>query len=402
MEHHKTIQDHSERAHALLSASGASIWTKCLPSARLQEFFPDETTEFAEEGTLAHELAEIFLKADLDLIDGSEAMERHTMLQDNPLYNEDMDEHVMLHVNYVKQQYAEAKRITPDAEILIEEKVDLTHLIEDSFGTCDDIIIRDGVLEVIDLKYGLGVRVEAENNKQLMLYGSGALEAFSILYRIDTVRLTIVQPRLDSISSWEISASDLRKWGEEVLKPIAELAFEGSGELVTGEHCQFCKAAPRCRARAEEAKALAAFNLQDPRLLNDDELLKIFELSGSVGTWAKKVDNYMFAEAMAGRKWEGYKLVEGQNRRSWGDQEKAIQTLQLLEHPLDKILAPRKIKGIGDIETLVGKKEFTTILGSAVVERRTSPSLVPESDKRKEMKSAEDRAKDAFADEDLT
>jgi hypothetical protein len=381
MEHHKEDINHSDRAHALLSASGASKWTKCTPSARLEEFFPEESSEFAEEGTLAHEVAEIYLKADLDIFDGAEAMDRIALLSDSEFYSDGLCEFVTSHVDYIVAQYTEARRITPDAVILIEEKVDLTHLIPDSFGTCDTIIIADGVLEVIDLKYGLGIPVKAENNKQLMLYASGALEAFDLCYDIKTVRLTISQPRLDSISSWELTTDELRTWGDQELKPLAAIAFEGTGEQVTGDHCQFCKAAPRCRARADEAKALLSKQFADPRLLQDFEVLELFAVSDNIGAWVKKLNAYVFNEAMSGKEWPGYKLVDGQNRRAWTDPAAVIAELEL-SYPAEKIVNPGKVKGIGEIEKLVGKNMFPTLLGEFVASTRTAPKLVPEDDKR--------------------
>lgn len=399
MEKHEKTIDHSQRAHAKLSASGASKWTKCTPSAHLEEYFGNDGTEFAAEGTLAHEFAEINLKLELKLISFDEYFELTNALTENEFHSTDMEEYVQKHVDYVIQQFTEAKRLTPGAVLLIEEKVDLTHLIEDSFGTCDDIIIADGVLEVIDLKYGLGVPVKAENNKQLMLYGSGALEAFDLMYDIHTVRLTIVQPRLDSIDSWEISADDLRKWGEEELKPLALIAFKGEGELVTGDHCQFCKATPRCRARAEEAKKLTKHRFDDPRLLSDNELLEIFKISDHVGKWVKKVDGYVFQEAMSGKKWPGYKLVDGQNRRAWSDPEEALRIAEEQKYDIAKITTPAKIKGITELEKLATKALFPTLFGSVVMYKKTSPSLVPEDDKRPELVDREQQAIDAFDDD---
>lgn len=399
MEKHDREIDHSARAHAVISASGASKWTACTPSARLELYFDKDSTEFAEEGTLAHELAELNLKFELGIFVAEDFINRRAPLVKSEIYSEEMDDYLSKHIDYVIEQFTEAKRVTPGAILLIEEKVDLTHLIEDSFGTCDDIIIADGVLEVIDLKYGLGVRVEAEKNKQLMLYGSGALEKYELLYDIHTVRLTITQPRLDSISSWEISADDLRKWGEEELKPLAAKAFAGEGELLTGSHCQFCKASPRCRARAAEAEKLTEHIYDDPRLLSDEELIEIFKLSDNVGKWVKKVDAHVFDEAMAGKKWPGYKLVDGQNRRAWTDPNTALSVALDNGMVFDKITTPAKIKGITEIEKLATKALFPTLFGDVVFYKKTSPSLVPESDKRPELISREEQALKDFDDD---
>jgi len=359
--------NHSERVHALLSASGASRWINCTPSPRLEEGFANESSSFAEEGTLAHEVAEILLKERIGLISEVEYINALVILQKSKYYSKEMLEYCYQHIDYVLEQFAEAKRKTPDAILLIEQKVDITHLIEEGFGTCDVIIIADGTLEVIDLKYGLGVRVSAEDNSQLKLYGSGALEAYDLMYDIHTVKLTITQPRMDSISSWEISAEDLRQWGEEVVKPKAQIAYAGEGEQVTGEWCKFCKASPRCKAQADKALELAKLDFAEPMLLTDAQLIEVYGQSPQVTKWLAAVTDYIFKEAMNGKKWEGYKLVDGQNRRGWTDEEKVKEILLLEEgYKPAEIYNDPKLKGIGDIEKLVGKKEFPTLLGDVV------------------------------------
>jgi Protein of unknown function (DUF2800) len=399
MEKHNKKVDHSQRAHALLSASGASRWITCSPSARLEESFENKSSSFAEEGTLAHEFAELNLRVLTELISEKEYKKALEPLLAHKLYGgPEMELFIEKHTDYVLEQFTEAKRLTPDAVLSIETKVDITHLIEEGFGTCDVIIIADGVLEVIDLKYGMGVRVEAEENKQLMLYGSGALEAYAMLYDIHTVRLTITQPRLDSISSWEISADDLRKWGEEVVKPAAIKAYAGKGEQVTGDHCKFCRASARCKAQADLALSTAQEDFKDPQLLTDDELVDIYAKVPSIDSWLKKVSAYMYEEALEGKKWSGYKLVDGQNRRAWSDEEEARRILKI-DYVDEWILTEPKLKGITEIEKLVGKKEFNALLGDVVMHKKTSPSLVPESDKRPERLSAEDRAIKAFDDD---
>ena len=374
--------NHTERAHALLSASGASRWIACTPSPRLEESFENKSSSFAEEGTLAHEFAEIDLKYRAGVIDSGKYIELLKPLKENPLHIAEMPEHVEKHVDYVIQQFTEAKRLTPDAVLLIEKKVDITHLIEEGFGTCDVIIIADGTMEVIDLKYGMGIRVSAEDNSQLKLYASGALEEYEMLYDIHTVRLTITQPRMDSISSWEISTEDLIKWGQEVVKPKALEAYAGAGEQVVGDHCLFCKAAPKCKAQLELAKVTAqkAFTDDEVQLISDDELIDVYAKIPLIKKWFDKVTDYLYQEALGGKKWEGYKLVDGQSRRGWLNEQAAIDVLQA-EYDERHYLST-KLKGIGDIEKLVGKKEFPVLLGEVVGFKKTAPSLVPESDKR--------------------
>lgn len=377
--------NHTERAHALLSASGASRWIACTPSPRLEESFENKSSSFAEEGTLAHEFAEINLRMLTDVITESEYREAIKPLLAHPLYGgTEMELYVEKHTDYVLQQFTEAKRLTPDAVLLIEKKVDITHLIEEGFGTCDVIIIADGTMEVIDLKYGMGIRVSAEDNSQLKLYASGALEEYEMLYDIHTVRLTITQPRMDSISSWEISTEDLIKWGQEVVKPKALEAYAGAGEQVVGEHCHFCRAAPKCKAQLELAKATAqkAFTDDEVQLISDEELIDMYAKIPLIKKWFDKVTDYLYQEALDGKKWEGYKLVDGQSRRGWTDETKAAEILYENTSLTGTMIYNSKLKGIGDIEKLVGKKEFPVLLGEVVGFKKTAPSLVPESDKR--------------------
>lgn len=380
--------DHSARAHALLSASGASRWINCTPSPRLEENFEEKNSSFAEEGTLAHEFAELNLKKQLKLITPKVHKTLTAPFLENEYYSPEMETEVQKHVDYVIQQFTAAKRVTKDAQLLIEEKVDFSHLVEEGFGTCDDVIIADGVLEVIDLKYGKGVQVSAENNAQLKLYGLGALRATELMYDIHTVRLTIVQPRLDSISSWELSAEDLQAWGEEVVKPKAELAYAGQGEQVAGDWCRFCKAKVKCRALADLSMEVAKHEFADPSLLSDSELLEAFKKSDLVSGWLSAVAEYIFQTALEGKKWEGYKLVEGRSVRTWKDEEEIKERLRLDYDPADFI--NEKLAGIGQIEKLVGKTNFTTLLGDLIIKPAGKPTLAPEGDKRPELAQAKD------------
>jgi hypothetical protein len=387
--------DHSQRAHALLSASGASRWINCTPSPRLEEGFENKSSEFAEEGTLAHEFAELLLKKQLKLITGKEYTQLAAPHVANKFYSDEMLEEVQKHVDYVKQQFAAAKRRTKDAVLLIEEKVDITHLIEGGFGTCDVIIIGNGTLEVIDLKYGKGLRVSAENNSQLKLYGSGALEAYELIHDIDNVRLTVTQPRLDSISSWDISVEDLAQWGEEVVKPKAVEAYAGRGEQVVGDWCQFCKASARCKAQAANAIETAKAEFTDMQLLSDIELIQIYRNIPNVSNWFEKVNAYIYGEALAGKAWPEHKLVEGRSNREWTNEADVIDILELDYFPKDYNNV--KLKGIGDIEKLVGKKNFDDILGGVVIKPAGKPSLVHETDKRPAMGNSQ--AQSDFADD---
>lgn len=388
---------HSERAHALLSASGASRWIACTPSARLEENFENKSSSFAEEGTLAHELAELEIRYQTKVTTYDDYGKGLKNIVKNDLYSPEMSDHVQKHIDYVLEQFTAAKQQTPDAVLLIEKKVDITHLIEEGFGTCDVIIISDGVMEVIDLKFGQGVRVSAENNAQLKLYAAGALEEYSMLYDIYTVRLTITQPRMDSISSWELSADELIQWGDEVVKLKALQAYAGEGEQVVGDHCQFCRASARCKAQLKLAEETAkkAFEDVDAQSISDEELIEMYAKIPLITKWFSKVSDYMYERALDGKKWKGLKLVDGQSRRAWIDEEKAADLLRL-DYDTEKYTTT-KLKGIGDIEKLVGKKEFPVLLGEVVGYKKTAPSLVPESDKRPAL--GIDQAKIDFADD---
>lgn len=375
-------QEHSTRAHALLSASGASRWLACTPSPRLEEQIADVGTSYADEGTLAHEMAEVMLRRVLGKMSQAEAREAFARIEASEHYTDEMEDAVTGYVTYVVEQFGEAKRLSPDGHaLLIEQRIDLTRYIEGGFGTNDAIIIADGTMEVIDLKYGKGVPVFATDNPQLKLYGLGALWANELSYDIHTVRLSIVQPRLDSISTWEIDVEDLRGWGEQVVVPRARMAYAGQGELVPGDHCRFCKVKPRCRALAELTQSVARHEFKPAHLLTDDEVIEAHAKSGAISDWLDSVNEHMLSEALSGKQWTGYKLVEGRSVRRWSDDELAKRLL-LRQGLAEEQITTVKLKGIGDIEKLVGKTKFNDVVGQAVVKPAGKPALVPDSDKR--------------------
>lgn len=387
---------HSERAHALLSASGASRWINCTPSPRLEEELNivDAGSDFAKEGTLAHEFGDLGLQ----LLSGQtpkKVIEKEMVRQrKNKLYTDEMEPQVEKYTDYVMEQLTAAQQVDDLAILSIEEKLDLTHLIEDGFGTGDAIVIADGTLEVIDLKYGKGIQVEADDNDQLKLYGLGALDNYDMMYDIHTVRLTIVQPRLDHISTWTIPVSHLHAWADKIVRPKAKMAYAGEGKTCAGDWCKWCKVKPRCRRLAEDALSLAKHEFKKPDLLEDDELLAVYKQIKGLTDWAAAVASFIKSEAIAGKKWEGYKLVEGRSVRKWAD-EKAVYDHLIAGYDADKI-QNTKMKGIGDITKLVGKVSFAKHLTPFVVKPPGAPTLVPESDKRQAFSF--NSAKDDFAD----
>lgn len=393
---------HSERKHALLSASHAARWLNCPPSARLEEKFKEtcgfqESSVYAEEGTLAHEFAELrlrWLTNQMGSMDYASALEK---LRAHELYSEEIEEQIEKYTTYVLESFEAAKTVVPDPVLFIEEKLDFSHIVEEGFGTGDSGIIADGTMEIIDLKYGKGVKVEVCENPQLKLYAIGALRNYEMLYDIHTVKLTIVQPRIDNIVSWETSVKDLYKWAFETVKPIAEKAYVGKGIQKAGEHCKFCLVKAMCNTLAQRNVALAKHEFKDPQLLTEKQLLDIYKQIPMLVDWANSVGEFLFNKALAGEKVEGYKLVEGQSRRRW-TKEEDVQAKLKEEGYTEEQFNTVKLKGISDIEKLVGKKNFPVMMEGLVIKPQGNPILVPETDARPEYKSLE-QAKQDFGNE---
>jgi len=381
----KPMVSHAERAHALLSASGSERWINCPASPRLEENFPEETSVYAEEGTLAHELAEIMLKVDLKKMTMAKYREELEILKKHPLYSDDLIDPIMEYVDYVKAQYREAKRIDSGAMIFIECRFDLRRYVEMGFGTADCVIAYDGNLEVIDLKFGAGKAVSPVKNSQFMYYGLGALEALSAMAdRMHNIKLTVVQPRMSNIQSWGIALADLRQWGTEVLRPKAKEAYSGEGEQKAGDWCQFCKARAKCKALHDMGAALLKHDFEvydDPKLVGDKELLAMYESADFIKKFLDDVKATVLKEALAGKEWEGYKLVEGKSNRQITDEVKVIEILEGELYEPDDFLNI-KLKGLGDLEKLLKKAGFEKLLGHLVVKPRGAPTLVDENDKR--------------------
>lgn len=379
-------------AHALLGPSGAKRWMACTPSARFEEEFEDKTSEYAEEGTAAHELAELYLLSELDNLD---PVEIEVFQENNKYYNGEMEEAVGLYLDIIHERYAEAQKRDTSAILMPEQKLDFSEFVPEGFGTGDAIIIGGGVIEVIDLKYGEGVPVDAQDNPQLRLYGLGAWNSYKILYDIDTVRMTIVQPRLGSVTTDEMSVDDLVKWATEEVKPKAEMAWRGEGEHVPGDHCRFCKAKPRCKALADHNMEMAKHDFILPHKLTDEDIADILSRMDRLADWVKAVKEYALDQAENHNKhWPGWKLVEGRSNRKITDEDQAIKILveEGISEPL--LYKPREVLGITALEKLVGKKKFTTLLDEIIEKPPGKPTLVPESDKRPALNTAASAAAD--------
>lgn len=359
------------RAHAFLSASASHRWLVCTPSAQLESQFPDKGSPYAEEGTKAHSLAE-------------ETLRRFLAGGDSTVCCEDgeMREAVQFYVDVCIEKITAARNASPDAKILVEERLDFSEYVPQGFGTGDAVIVSDDGLEVVDLKYGKGVRVDAEKNSQMMLYALGALAAYGWLYNVGRVRMTIVQPRLDNVSTSEISDDALYLWGRKVQR-LAAKAFAGEGEFKPGEHCRFCKARNTCRAYAEAMKAHIREDLRPAPELQDDEIADIVRHAKEVKNWLDGVEAYALGRALSGAKYPGMKLVAGRSTRKIADESAAAAVL--LSAGYNDIYRPQSLRTLTELEKLCGKKHFAELLGANLTKSEGKPALVPASDKRPEL-----------------
>lgn len=360
--------------HALLSASSSHRWLNCPPSARLCENYDDKGSDFAAEGTDAHTLCEYKLKKAL----GIPAKNPTDNLS---WYSAEMEDCANGYAAFVTELVEDAKKSCPDPVVLIEQRLDYSKYVAEGFGTGDCVIIADGTLHIVDYKHGRGVLVEADENPQMKLYALGALELFDCIYDISTVSMTIYQPRRSNVSTFTVPKEELYNWADNVLIPVAELAFEGGGEYRCGEWCQFCKAKADCRKRAEANLELAKYEFRQPPFLTDEEVEEILGKLDGLPSWANDIRDYALRAAISGKKWTGFKLVEGRSNRRYTDENAVIAAVQNAgfdpyEH---------KILGVTAMTSLLGRKQFNEILGGYVTKPQGKPTLAPESDKRPEM-----------------
>ncbi|CAH8772256.1 DUF2800 domain-containing protein [Paenibacillus dendritiformis] len=389
---------HAERDHALLGGSGAERWINCPPSARLCEHIEDKRSEYADEGTAAHELAELKLSRSIKPCNSKRRAELEAGLQFfiavNQYYNAEMENAVQEYVDFVEERFLEAKARSSDAIVSLEERLDFTKWVPEGYGTGDVVLISDDVLEIIDLKYGKGQQVSAVGNPQIRLYALGAWSAYNWMFDIQEVRMTIVQPRLDSVSTDTMPIDGLLEWAETVVKPAAALAYAGEGGFKAGSHCRWCKVKGNCRARADENMKALVYEFQDPALLSNEEIGSILFVAEQLQAWAKDVADYAFEQAKVGKRIPQWKLVEGRSNRVISDKDVAWKTLEEANLEPDKYLKPRELRGIGELEKRIGKKELAKLLDELIIKPPGKPVLVPETDPRAELNSLEDE----FAD----
>ena len=360
--------------HAILSASGSHRWLNCTPSARLELEFENIASEAAREGTAAHALCEHKLK---------KFLKKRSKRPVSDYNSDEMEECTDAYAEFVMEQYEEAKKSCKDPVILIEQKLDFSCYVPEGFGTGDCIIISDDKLHIIDFKYGQGILVEAEHNPQMMLYALGALEIYDALYDIKEISMTIFQPRRENVSTWTISIEDLKAWADEELKPKAQMAYDGDGEYLPGEWCTFCKAAVKCRARAEEKMKLAGMEFKMPPLLTDAEIEEVLTVLPDLTKWANEITVYATEAAIHhGKEWNGFKVVEGRSNRKYRDEQLVAEAAK--EHGYTDIYRQSLIP-MTEMQKLMGKSAFEEILGDLIYKPPGKPTLVPNTDKRPAM-----------------
>lgn len=366
--------------HALLSASGAHRWLHCTGSPLLEKDFPDSTSVYAQEGTLAHYLCELKLMAYTGEITKRKLTSMKNKLMKSELWQPEMDSTSEAYLDYIKDI---TMSYTVKPVILTEKKVDFSQYVPEGFGTADCLILAGDTLRVVDYKHGKGVVVDADHNPQMMLYALGAMSELSLLYRFKFVHMTIVQPRVNNISEFTMTADELIEWGETVVKPKAEAAISGKGEFEAGDWCRFCRAKQQCKTRYESNDSLYTelSERHDPRLITLEELGDYLKRGKDMAAWLEDMKEYALSESLAGADVPGWKAVEGRGSRAFTDTDEAVDTL--IKNGIDEsVLYERRVLTLAQMEKAVGKKAFGELVGDLVVKNPGKPTLVEESDKR--------------------
>lgn len=370
------MNDHSSRAHALLSASSAERWLACPPSAVAAAAYPAKSTDYTQEGTIAHEVAEAYARG-IQTIAGGDI-------------TQEMIDCATGYRDYIQEQIH-----GDDAVVLLEQRVDFSPWVPGGFGTADCIIIQGTTMDVIDYKYGKGVAVSAVDNPQEKLYGLGALNDYGIAYDIEKIRLHIYQPRLNSITVDELTVAELEEWGEKVVKPTADLAAKGKGEYTPGKHCQFCPHAGRCRALTavctEFVKVIKS-KVAVP-VLAPWEVAGILQMEPMLNLWLKRIREQALTTLLDGGEIPGYKVVAGRGSRSWADDLEVGRILEKAGYSREDY-TETTVLSVAKMEKALGKKKVTELLSGQILAQTGAPTIAPMSDKR----PAYDRAAETLKD----
>lgn len=369
--------------HAFLAASASERWLHCPPSAKLCAQEDDQGSEYARQGSDAHALCEHLLLKAL-------GRETRDPTEDLTYYDAEMQEAAEAYAAFVISQVAEAKTLCPDPLICVEQTVDFSKWVQHGFGTADALIVADDTLYITDMKYGVGCLVSADGedgtgNSQLKCYALGALDTFGDLYDIKRIRLSIFQPRRENIDTFELTKADLLQWADEILAPIAKLAYEGQGEFEAGNHCQFCKVKATCRKRAEYAMELARYEFAEAPTLTPEEIAEILPQIDTLVAWADDIKKYALNQALAGVRFPGYKLVEGRSNRKYADEAAVARVVSEAGYdPWEQ-----KLAGITEMTKRLGKKRFEELLKGLLIKPEGKPVLVPKDDDRLELNTAQ-------------
>ena len=365
--------------HAYLSASASDRWTHCPPSAKLNAEATERASPYAMEGTCAHSLCEYLVLIAL----GRTCKDPTGHLE---YYDSEMQEAAESYRDFFMEQIAEAKTLCQDPVVCVEQRVDFSRWVPGGFGTADGVIVTDGFLQIIDMKYGVGVLVSAERNSQLSCYAIAGIDMYDGLYDIQKVKLSIFQPRREHYNTWETTKDELLLWAEKDLAPAAQLAIKGEGEFSAGDHCRFCKVKDICRARAEHYLELAGAAFNEPDTLDSYEIAALLPRLAGLVSWADDLKEYALRQAITGTKYPGFKIVEGRSVRRYVDDEAVAETVSKAGFdPFEK-----KVLGITAMTKRLGKKRFDELLGALTVKPQGKPVLAPESDKRPEMHNIDD------------
>ena len=367
--------------HSIFSPSASHRILNCPPSMMLCAKEPEQSSSYADEGTSAHALCAYLVERGL-------GRNPKDPTEDLDYYNEEMQSCAEGYASFVSEEYGKAKQSCDDTQIFVEQRVDISRWVPGCGGTADCIILSDGTAEVIDYKHGLGVLVEASSaefggNPQLMCYCLGVLEMFDGIYDIDTVKMVIYQPRRDNVSEYTMSKEELLRWADEVLAPTAKLALEGKGEFKAGDHCRFCKVKATCRKRAEYNLEAAKYDFEMPALLEDHEVDAILMMIDHLTEWANDVKEYALNEALQGKDYEHFKVVEGRSNRKYTNEDEVAEAVISAGYdPYEK-----KLLGVTAMTSLLGKKKFEELLGGLMCKPQGRPTLVSKADKRPAMKN---------------
>ena len=361
------MNNHSERDHALLSASSAHRWLACPPSAVAAEAYPQQDTDYTREGTIAHEVAEIIARGDQP--DPESTTEEITG---------EMVDCAMRYRDYIQEQYK-----TDDAVMLLEQRVDFSPWVPDGFGTCDCILIQGDTLTIIDYKYGVGVAVSAVDNPQMRLYALGALNDYGFAYDVKRVDMHIFQPRINNTSDDSLTVDELLTWAEKTVKPIAEKAAKGKGKYSAGDQCTFCPHAGRCRELAKVCKeAVETHGLTaSVPVLAPHEVAEVLRLEPLISLWLRRVKSLALDTLLGGGEVPGFKVVAGRSSRTWADNLEVAEGLKKAGYSMEDITRTELLSPAA-MEKALGKKRVTELVGGQILTSQGSPTIAPEADKR--------------------